>query len=95
MMKDGLYDNETVCDKGIALCNGALKDLVSGQYLAFVNKVEQIAKIFANLKDGIRADRESLQANVEELKRMNDALMEEKTGTPVLKECSDDGNSKN
>ena len=75
---NGLYDNEGICDKGISLCNSALKDLVSGQYLAFVNKVEQIAKIFANLKDGIRADRESLEANVEELKRMNDALLNEK-----------------
>jgi len=78
MRKEGIFDNEGICDKGISLCNSALKDLVSGQYLAFVNKVEQIAKIFANLKDGIRADRESLEANVEELKRMNDALLNEK-----------------
>lgn len=86
MRKEGIFDNEGICDKGISLCNSALKDLVSGQYLAFVNKVEQIAKIFANLKDGIRADRESLEANIEELKRMNDALVEEKTGLPVLKD---------
>lgn len=82
----GLYDNEGVCDKGIAICNAALKDLVSGQYLAFVNKVEQIAQIFSNLKTGIKNDRESLEHKVEELKRMNDALIEEKTGLPVEKE---------
>ena len=82
----GLWDNEGVCDKGVLLCNAALKDLVSGQYLAFVNKIEQIAQIFGNLKTGIKNDRESLEAKVEELKRMNDALISEKTGLPVSKE---------
>ena len=82
----GLWDNEGVCDKGIALCNSALKDLVSGQYLSFVNKVEQIAQIFSNLKTGIKNDRESLEHKVEELKRMNDALIEDKTGLPVEKD---------
>ena len=74
----------------LALCNFALKDLVSGQYLAFVNKIEQITQIFANLKSGIKADREALEEKVEELKRMNDALVEEKTGLPVLKDGADE-----
>ena len=87
----GLWDNDGVCDKGISLCNAAIKDLVSGQYLAFVNKLEQVAQIFANLKKGIKADRESLEAKVEELKRMNDALVEEKTGLPVLKDGAENG----
>jgi len=91
----GLWDNIGVCDKGIALCNAALKDLVSGQYLAFVNKVEQVAQIFANLKKGIQADVDSLNAKVEELKRMNDALVEQKTGLPVIKDGANDGNSGN
>lgn len=91
----GLWDNIGVCDKGIALCNAALKDLVSGQYLAFVNKVEQVAQIFANLKKGIKADVDSLNAKVEELKRTNDALVEQITGLPVLKEGKDNGNGSN
>lgn len=91
----GLWDNIGVCDKGIALCNAALKDLVSGQYLAFVNKVEQVAQIFANLKKGIQADVDSLNAKVEELKRTNDALVEQITGLPVLKEGKDNGNGSN
>lgn len=91
----GLWDNIGVCDKGISLCNAALKDLVSGQYLAFVNKVEQVAQIFANLKKGIKADVDSLNAKVEELKRTNDALVEQITGLPVLKEGKDNGNGSN
>lgn len=82
----GLWDNEGVCDRGVVLCNAALKDLVSGQYLAFSNKMEQIAQIFNNLKTGIKNDRESLEQKIEELKRANDALVSEKTGLPVLKE---------
>ena len=82
----GLWDNEGVCDRGVVLCNAALKDLVSGQYLAFANKMEQIAQIFNNLKTGIKNDRESLEQKIEELKRANDALVSEKTGLPVLKE---------
>lgn len=73
----GLYDSEGVCDKGILLCNAALKDLIDGQYLLFVNKLEQIAQIFANLKTAIKSDRESLEANIEELKRANAALIEQ------------------
>ena len=83
----GLWDNEGVCDKGVALCNDALKCLVSGQYLLFVNKIEQIAQIFANLKKGIAADMASMTAKVDELKSMNDLLVEQLTGLPVDNEA--------
>lgn len=81
----GLYDNEGICEKGILICNAALKDLVSGQYLSFVNKIEQIAQIFGNLKTGIKNDRESLEATIEELKRANNELVK-MTGVPAEKE---------
>lgn len=82
----GLWDNEGICDKGISILNAAMKDLVSGQYLPFCDKMAQLTRIFANLKKGIKADRESLENKIEELKRMNDALFEQKTGLPVLKD---------
>ena len=91
----GLFDNEGMCDQGILIANEAVKDLATGNYIAFCNKMAQITRIFSNLKTAISNDRESLEQKVEDLKRMNDALVEEKTGLPVLKECSDDGNSKN
>lgn len=87
----GLWDNEGICDHGIVICNSALKDLISGQYLAFTDKMQQIAKIFANLKSGIKADRESMEQKIEELKRMNDSLVEEKTGLPVVKDGAENG----
>lgn len=89
------FDNAGICDKGILLVNESVKDLLTGNYVAFCNKVTQVTQIFANLKTGIKADMDSLQEKIEDLKRINDSLMEEKTGLPVLKECSDDGNNKN
>ena len=91
----GLFDNEGMCDQGILIANEAVKDLATGNYIAFCNKMAQIARIFSNLKTAISNDRESLEQKVEDLKKINDALVQEKTGTPVIKECSDDGNSKN
>ena len=89
----GLFDNEGVCDQGIIICNAAMKELISGQYLAFADKMQQIAKIFANLKKGIKADHESMEQKIEELKRMNDSLVEEKTGLPVIKDGAENGSN--
>lgn len=89
----GLWDNEGICDKGISLLNAAVKDIASGQYLPFCDKVTQVARIFANLKTGIKADRESLEQKIEELKRINDALVEEKTGLPVVKDGAENGSN--
>lgn len=70
----GFYDNEGVCEKAILLCNGAVKDLVSGQYLVFCNKMTQVAQILNNLKTSIKNDRESLEQKIEDLKRINNQL---------------------
>lgn len=89
---NGLFDNEGMCDQGILIANEAVKHLATGNYIAFCDKMAQIARIFSNLKTAISNDRESLEQKVEDLKRINDALVEEKTGMPVLKECSENGN---
>lgn len=83
---NGLYDNEGLCDTLINDCNNLIKLLISGQYLAFsVSIVEMVQKI-TNLKSGIRADTDALKSKIEELKRMNDSLMEQITGLPVEKD---------
>ena len=76
----GLYDNEGICDKGIQICNDALKQLVSGNYIAFANRVQQITQIFSNLKKTMHGDRESLEQKVEDLKRENKLLEAQLTG---------------
>lgn len=81
----GLFDNEGICDQGIIICNAAMKELISGQYLAFADKMQQIAKIFANLKKGIKADHESMEQKIEDQKKII-SLLKEKTGVPVEKD---------
>lgn len=81
----GLFDNEGICDQGIIICNAAMKELISGRYLAFADKMQQIAKIFANLKKGIKADHESMEQKIEDQKKII-SLLEEKTGVPVEKD---------
>lgn len=73
----GLYNNEGICDRGIVICNETVKALASGQYIAFCDNIHQIAQIFANLKSAVKADRESLEQKIEDLKRQNAALQEQ------------------
>ena len=77
------FDNEGICDMGISLLNASMKNLASGQYIAFCDGIAQVAQIMSNLKTGFRAEKESLEHKIEDLKRINDALVEQQTGVPV------------
>ena len=82
----GLYDNEGLCDSLIIDCNNAVKNLARGNYVQFCGVVVQMVQKLANLKEGIRNDMNSMKKKVEELKRENDELFEQKTGIPVDKD---------
>lgn len=79
----GLYDNAGLCDTLIVDCNNLVKQAMTGQYIACCNTVVQMVRKLGNLKDGIKNDLASKDSIIEELKRMNDALIAEKTGLPV------------
>lgn len=79
----GLYDNEGLCDTLISDCNNLVKNACSGQYIQFCNTVVQMVQKLVRLKGGIKADLESKDKTIEELKRINADLVEEKTGLPV------------
>ena len=79
----GLYDNEGLCDTLISDCNSLVKHVCSGQYILFCNTVVQMVQKLANLKGGIKADLASKNKTIEELKRINADLIEEKTGLPA------------
>lgn len=87
----GLLDNEGMCDSITADLNIAVKLLMSGQTVQFCGKVYEICLKLANLKKGIRQDLESKDKIIEELKRINDALVEKQTGLPVEKDGVDNG----
>lgn len=79
----GLYDNAGLCDTLIVDCNNLVKQAMTGQYIACCNTVVQMVRKLGNLKKGIQDDIASKDRTIEELKRMNDALVTEKTGLPV------------
>ena len=88
----GLMDNEGVCDSLLLDLNTLPKVLMNGQYIQFCAMVSSMAQRLANLKKGINADMQSMKDKVEELKRMNDSLMEQITGLPVEKDGDECGN---
>ena len=79
----GLYDNQGLCDTLIVDCNNLIKSGFAGQYIQVCNTVVSMVQKLTNLKDGIAKDLASKDKIIEEYKRMNDALMTEKTGLPV------------
>lgn len=64
-------------------CNNLEKHLVIGDYLIFMQTVLQMVQKLKNLKKGISAEIDSKNKIIEELKAINDSLMEEKAGIPA------------
>lgn len=87
----GLFDNEGLCDSLISDLNSLSKFLVSGQYIQFCAIVTSMAQKLLNLKKGIQTDEDSMKEKVEELKRINDSLVEQVTGLPVDKDGANNG----
>lgn len=71
----GLYDNQGLCDSLIGDLNNLTKAIVSGQYIQFCSIISNIGQKLVNLKEGIRNDMESMKNKVDELKAMNDRLL--------------------
>lgn len=87
----GLLDNVGMCDSLVNDCNTLVKHICTGNYILFCNTVSQMTIKLANLQKGIKADIASKDEIIEELKRMNDSLMEQITGLPVEKEVAENG----
>ena len=87
----GLLDNDGLCDSLINDLNNLVKQAANGQYIQFCAVVTGMAQKLINLKTGIKNDLDSMKEKVEELKRMNDELVEQITGLPVDKEGADNG----
>ena len=87
----GFWNNEGLCDTLISDCNNAVKQIASGQYVAFCSIIVQMVQKLTNLKKAIKDEISSKDEIIEELKQMNNTLMEEKTGLPVEKEGAENG----
>lgn len=87
----GFWNNEGLCDTLIADCNNAVKQIASGQYISFCSIIVQMVQKLTNLKKAIKDEIASKNEIIEELKRINNSLMEEKTGLPVAKDGVSNG----
>ena len=89
----GLFDNVGMCDSLANDCNSLVKYICTGNYILFCNLVSQMVIKLSNLQKGIKADIASKDEIIEELKRMNDSLVEQMTGLPVEKDGANDGSN--
>ena len=89
----GLMDNEGLCDSLIIDLNNISKQLMTGQYIQFCTLVVSMSQKLINLKKGITNDMQSMKDKLEELKRINDDLMQQISGLPV--ERNGDSNGEN
>lgn len=89
----GLFDSGGLCDTLVRDLNNLPKLLMTGQYIQFCALVADMAQRVVKLKSGIANDMESMKNKVDEIKRMNDSLVEQMTGFPVEKDGVDNGAS--
>lgn len=87
----GLYDNIGVTDTIISDFNTLPKLIIDNQFIKAAAVYASIGQRLVNLKKGIKADLESKDKIIEELKQMNNALVEQQTGLPVDKEGAENG----
>ena len=66
----GLLNSYGLIDSLILDCNESVKKLIEGNYIAWCNRMSEMVKKLALLKDGVKKDTEGLQRQVEELRRL-------------------------
>lgn len=88
----GLYNNIGLCDTLQSDLNNLIKQAMAGQFIQCSATVVSMSQKLTNLKKGIADDLKSKDEIIEELKQINNSLMEEKTGLPVEKDGVTDGN---
>ena len=76
----GLYDNIGMCDTLKTDLNNLIKSAVDGQFIQCCGIAYSMAQKLTNLKKGISDDLKSKDEMIEELKRINDELLNQKDG---------------
>ena len=77
----GLMDNEGLCESLLMDVNNIPKILMTGQYIQFCALIAGMGQKLVNLKKGIHDDMQAMKDRVEELKRINNDLMKQVSGT--------------
>ena len=88
---NGLYDNDGLLESLINDCNNIVKDMASGNYVGFCGVIVQMIQKITNLRRSIKRDLEAKDEQIEEIKAMNNSLVEQITGLPVDNNQERDG----
>ena len=81
--KDGLMNNEGLCDSLILDCNNAVRALFNGNNVQFCGIIVQMVQKLGNLKEGIKNDIGKRDQTIADLNRILDGMAEKQTGLPV------------
>lgn len=76
----GLYDSQGLCDSLLNDLNRIPRTLMDGQNIQFCAVIQSMAQRLVLLKKGIKADLESKDKIIEDLKKANDELINERGG---------------
>lgn len=87
----GLYDNDGLLETVILDCNNAVKNLATGNYIAFCNIMVGIVQKVTNVRNGMKTEIDEKNRQIEELKQINNDLMSQITGLPVGENTEKDG----
>lgn len=79
----GLYDNIGLVDTIVSDLNNIPRLMIDGQFFRVAAVFASVGQRLSNLKKGIQEELASKDEIIEQLKSINNALVEEKTGLPV------------
>ena len=79
----GLYDNIGLVDTIVNDLNRIPRLMIDGQFFRVSAVFASVGQRLGNLKKGIQEELDSKDEIIEQLKRINNELVAEKTGLPV------------
>ena len=82
----GFLDTDGMIDSVIVECEIATRKLVGGNAIGFCSAMAEIVSKLSALKTGVRAEMDSKNAVIADLKRLNNDLAEKAYGVPADRE---------
>ena len=87
--RDGLFDSGGLIDTIISDCNASIGELASGQRIVWCATMVEIVQKLGELKKGVDEERDQMQKQIDELRRLNDELASQLYTNNEAKEAGD------
>lgn len=73
----GFFDSDGLIDTLVVDCNELMRSISSGMYVQFCGKIVEMVQKLSTLKNGIKADRNSLEEQNTQLKQMRNEFSDD------------------